>query len=258
MAPAYAQPGGGKTTETTPKPPAKTTTNTSTKPATTSPKVTTTPKTGTSRGQAASIEGNGGPAETTLALQKSSSPKTDRRLPGEIRYADGRTGTLTGTMAGKRLQNTWTNSAGERERLAGAELEQLSRRSVEQSKSARWLVDDDADRRQMVFVAAAAIAFAPSPTTRAARSLSVTEDGTRNDGRLDGPWLYLDSGDGMTIKGEMDFHCQPHELVERILLELVRAELTGTHASGVLPQDKQARRDVRTHEDSRHRWRHRS
>jgi len=34
-------------------------------------------------------------------------------VSGVIRYADGRTGTVNGTMAGNRLQHTWTNSSGD-------------------------------------------------------------------------------------------------------------------------------------------------
>ena len=34
--------------------------------------------------------------------------------------------------------------------------------------------------------------------------LMITEDGSRDGGYLEGPWIYLES-DGMRIKGEMDF-----------------------------------------------------
>jgi hypothetical protein len=33
----------------------------------------------------------------------------------------------------------------------------------------------------------------------------VTEDGTRNGGRLEGPWIFMTSDDGVTIKGDTDF-----------------------------------------------------
>ena len=92
-APAYAQPGGGKTAETTPKPPAKTTTNPSTKPATTSPKVTTSPKTGTARAQAASIEGKWWTSGNDFGASEMVFTQSGSSVTGEIHYADGRTGT---------------------------------------------------------------------------------------------------------------------------------------------------------------------
>ena len=33
----------------------------------------------------------------------------------------------------------------------------------------------------------------------------ITEDGTRNGGRLEGPWIFMTSDDGVTIKGDFDF-----------------------------------------------------
>jgi len=206
VAPAYAQPGGGKTTETTPKPPpppAKTTT--STKPATTSPKVTTTPKTGTSRGQAASIEGKWWTSGNDFGASEIIFTQNGSMVTGEIHYADGRTGTLTGTMVGKRLQNSWTNSAGE----SGSGWLELSWNNF---LGGPWKNQKVRDGSWTMMRIEGKWCFGGSrerirTVTHNARGevLSVTEDGTRSDGRLDGPWMYLDSGDGMTIKGEMDF-----------------------------------------------------
>ncbi|HKO35087.1 MAG TPA: hypothetical protein VJV21_01325 [Pyrinomonadaceae bacterium] len=33
----------------------------------------------------------------------------------------------------------------------------------------------------------------------------IAEDGTRSTGQLQGPWIYLTSDDGITIKGDTDF-----------------------------------------------------
>lgn len=203
---ALAQPGGGKTTETPPKPPAPPakTTTTNTKTPATSPKVTS-PKTATSRGQAASIEGkwwtsgNDFGASEVLFIQNGST------VSGEIHYADGRTGTINGTMVGKRLQNTWTNSAGE----SGSGWLELSWNNF---LGGPWRNQKVRDGSWTMMRVEGKWCFGGSrerirTVTHNARGevLSVTEDGTRNDGRLDGPWLYLDSGDGTTIKGEMDF-----------------------------------------------------
>jgi len=208
VAPAFAQPGGGKTSETTPKPPtpAKTTTTTSTKPATTSPKVTsTTSKTGTSRVQAASIEGKWWTSGNDFGASEVVFTQNGSQVTGEIHYADGRTGTLNGTMVGKRLQNTWTNSAGE----SGSGWLELSWNNF---LGGPWHNQKVRDGSWTMMRIEGKWCFGGSrerirTVTHNARGevLSVTEDGTRNDGRLDGPWMYLDSGDGMTIKGEMDF-----------------------------------------------------
>lgn len=206
MTPAFAQPGGGKTTETTPKaPPAKTTTTTSTKPATTAPKVTTSPKTGTSRGQAASIEGKWWTSGNDFGASEVIFTQNGSTVNGEIHYADGRTGTLTGTMAGKRLQNSWTNSAGE----SGSGWLELSWNNF---LGGPWKNQKVRDGSWTMMRIEGKWCFGGSrerirTVTHNARGevLSVSEDGTRSDGRLDGPWMYLDSGDGMTIKGEMDF-----------------------------------------------------
>src|SRR5437588_339132 len=39
--------------------------------------------------------------------------QTGNNVTGTITYSDGRTGNLSGTLAGKRLNYTWSNSAGD-------------------------------------------------------------------------------------------------------------------------------------------------
>jgi hypothetical protein len=126
------------------------------------------------------------------------------QVSGIIRYADGRTGTVTGTMVGKRLQHTWMNSTGD----GGTGWLELSwnnflggpwrNKSVRDGSwtlmrvEGKWCFGGSRQRIRTV--------------THNARGelFMVAEDGSRDGGYLDGPWIYLES-DGMRIKGEMDF-----------------------------------------------------
>ena len=203
---ASAQPGGGKTSETTPKPPAKTTTTGTTKPATTTPKVTTGAKTGSAtRGPAATIDGKWWTSGNDFGASEVIFSQNGSAVSGEIHYADGRTGTINGTMVGKRLQHSWTNSSGE----SGSGWLELSWNNF---LGGPWHNQKVRDGSWTLMRIAGKWCFGGSrermrTVTHNARGdiLSVSEDGTRSDGRLDGPWMYLDSGDGMTIKGDMDF-----------------------------------------------------
>ena len=126
-------------------------------------------------------------------------------VTGEIHYSDGRTGTLTGTMVGKRLQHTWSNSAGE---TGGGWLEL----SWNNFLGGSWHSQTVRDGSWTLMRVEGKWCFGGSRTrirtvTHNARGemLAITEDGARDTGRIEGPWVYLTSDDGMTIKGEMDF-----------------------------------------------------
>ena len=201
---ASAQPGGGKTSDTKPKPPAKTTTTTTTKPATTPPKAATNPKAGSNRGAAATIDGKWWTSGNDFGASEVSFTQSGSNVSGQIHYADGRTGTLNGTMVGKRLQHSWTNSAGE----SGSGWLELSWNNF---LGGPWHNQRVRDGSWTLMRIEGKWCFGGSrerirTVTHDARGevLSTSEDGTRTGGRLDGPWLYLES-DGMTIKGEMDF-----------------------------------------------------
>jgi hypothetical protein len=123
---------------------------------------------------------------------------------GVITYADGRTGTVKGTMAGKRLQMTWTNSSGE----VGSGWLELSwnnflggpwRSATVRDGSwtlmrveGKWCFGGSRNRMRTV-------------THNARGAVSVVDEyGDTTGGDLEGPWLFLES-DGMRIKGESDF-----------------------------------------------------
>lgn len=126
------------------------------------------------------------------------------QVSGVIRYADGRTGTVAGTMAGKRLQHTWSNSSGE----AGAGWLELSWNNF---LGGPWRNQRVRDGSWTLSRIAGKWCFGGSrnrirTVTHNARGevLIVTEDGSRDEGRLEGPLFFLDSDFG-SIQGTMNF-----------------------------------------------------
>lgn len=130
--------------------------------------------------------------------------QSGNEVNGVIRYADGRTGSIAGRMVGKRLQHTWSNSSGE----GGSGWLELSwsnflggpwrnQRVHDGSWTLRriegkWCFGGSRNRIRTV--------------THDAKGslLMVTEDGTHESGRLEGPWLFL-HGDFGDIRGETDY-----------------------------------------------------
>ena len=198
---ATAQPTGGKTSDTA-SPPAKTSTK-KTAPAKTAPKTTPSTKTA-STGSPASLNGKWWTAGNGFGDSEVVFTQNGSGVSGVIRYADGRTGTVNGTMVGHRLQHTWANSSGE----GGSGWLELSwnnflggpwhNQKIRDGSWAlmriegKWCFGGSRDRIRTV------------THNNRGEVLSITEDGTQDTGRLDGPWIYLES-DAMTIKGEMDF-----------------------------------------------------
>ncbi len=200
---AFAQTGGGTLVDpppsrkpvpkpaTTAKPPAKTTratSNTATKSRAKGPLDRIDGKWWT--------VGNGfGDSELVLTQQGAS-------ISGELRYADGRTGTLTGTLVGKRLQHTWQNSNGD----GGAGWLELSWANFlggpwrnERVKDGSWALRRiegkwclGGDRQRVRTVT----------HNERGQLHMITEDGTQEQGRLEGSSIFLDS-DQMTIEGTM-------------------------------------------------------
>src|ERR1051325_6117131 len=201
---ASAQQGGGKATD----PAATPATKTSTKPAssaTTAPKSKPT-RSAATRGPAASIDGKWWTSGNDFGDSEVVFTQSGSAVTGEIHYSDGRTGTITGTMVGKRLQHTWSNSAGQ----TGSGWLELSWNNF---LGGSWHNQTVKNGSWTLMRVEGKWCFGGSRTrirtvTHNARGemMTITEDGTRDTGRIEGPWVYLTSDDGITIKGEMDFH----------------------------------------------------
>lgn len=196
---AIAQPAGGKTT-------GGATTNAPSKPKTptTKPASSSSRPTKPTNSTPASIDGkwwtsgNGFGDSEVVFTQNGSS------VSGVIRYADGRTGAVNGTMVGKRLQMSWSNSSGD----GGTGWLELSWNNF---LGGPWRNQTVRDGSWTLMRVEGLWCFGGSRSrirtvTHNARGdlLMVTEDGSRDGGHMEGPWLFLES-DGMTIKGDMDF-----------------------------------------------------
>src|SRR5262245_29545178 len=112
---AFAQPAGGKTdTESKPKPtskaPAKSGGGTSAKPP--RPPATSSRTSGQGNASPASIDGKWWTSGNDFGASEVIFTQNGLRVTGEIHYSDGGTGTVTGTVVGKRLQFTFSDSSG--------------------------------------------------------------------------------------------------------------------------------------------------
>ena len=198
-----AQPAGGKTTTTEPK--SKTNSSTS------KPKMTKPAKPATSSGKRANTapaiidgkwwtSGNDFGASEVVFTQAGGGSVT-----GIISYSDGRTAYLAGTIVGKRLQFTFGDGKG-REGSGWLEL------SWNNFLGGPWRDQRVRDGSWTLMRVEGNWCFGGSRnrirnvTHNVRGDLFVTtEDGTRNGGRLEGPWIFMTSDDGVTIKGDFDF-----------------------------------------------------
>jgi hypothetical protein len=200
-----AQPVGGNTTDAAAKPATKTSTKPPTSTPTAPPKTRTSTRTASARGPAATIDGKWWTSGNDFGDSEVVFTQNGSNVSGEIHYADGRTGTLTGTMVGKRLQHSWSNSSGQ----SGSGWLELSWNNF---LGGPWHNQTVRDGSWTLMRVEGKWCFGGSrnrirTVTHNARGelLTITEDGTRDTGRMEGPWIYLTSDDGMTIKGDMDF-----------------------------------------------------
>lgn len=195
-----AQPAGGKTTtpETKPKTNSSSITPKPTKPATPSSSIR--PNTAP-----ASIDGKWWTSGNDFGASEVVFTQSGASVTGTIQYSDGATGTVTGTMVGKRLQFTfadangrtgsgwlelsWNNFLGGPWRNARVRDGSWTLMRVE----GKWCFGGSRNR------------IRTATHNAGGDLLVVTEDGTRNGGRLEGPWIFMTSDDGVTIKGDFDF-----------------------------------------------------
>ena len=197
-----AQPAGGKTT--TPETKSNTNSSTSkrkaTKPAT--PASSSSKRTNSAT---ANIDGKWWTSGNDFGASEVVFTQSGASVTGTIQYSDGATGTVNGTMVGKRLQFTfadangrtgsgwlelsWNNFLGGPWRNARVRDGSWTLMRVE----GKWCFGGSRNRIRTVSHEADG------------GLLVITEDGTRNGGHLEGPWIYMTSDDGVTIKGDFDF-----------------------------------------------------
>jgi hypothetical protein len=136
-----------------------------------------------------------GPSEVELT-------QNGPNISGVIRWADGRKGTINGTLVGKRLHHTWSDSTGN----GGSGWLELSwanflggpwhNQSVKDGSwtlnriEGQWCFGGERSRTRRV-------------THDSQGRLTIrNEDGSGVDGHMEGPYLFLDL-DGQSIKGNM-------------------------------------------------------
>jgi hypothetical protein len=204
---AFAQPAGGKTTDTESKPkptskaPAKTggTAAKSPRPPTSSSRPTS-----QANSSPASIDGKWWTSGNDFGESEVIFTQNGLSVSGEIHYSNGGTGTLTGTISGKRLQFTFSDSSG---RTGAGWLEQSwnlflggpwHNSQVRNGSwtlmrvEGKWCFGGNRNRIRTV--------------THNARGAfrTIDEYNEPGGGHLEGPYIFLEDED-VSLKGDFDF-----------------------------------------------------
>ena len=200
----FAQPAGGKTTTTETKP--KTTSSTATKP--TKPTKPATPASSSSKRTntaPGNIDGKWWTSGNDFGASEVVFTQIGANVTGVIRYSDGGTGTVSGTMVNKRLQFTFADANGR----TGSGWLELSWNNF---LGGPWRNAQVRDGSWTMMRIEGNWCFGGSRSRirtvkhdQRGEMFVVAEDGTQSTGRLEGPWIYLTSDDGITIKGDTDF-----------------------------------------------------
>ena len=202
-----AQPAGGKTTTPETKPKTNSNSSTRTAPAKTTKPATPSASSSSKRTNTApaSIEGKWWTSGNDFGASEVVFTQSGASVTGTIQYSDGATGTVNGTMVGKRLQFTFADANG---RIGSGWLEL----SWNNFLGGPWRNQTVRDGSWTLMRVEGKWCFGGSrnrirTATHNARGdlFVITEDGTRNGGRLEGPWIFMTSDDGVTIKGDFDF-----------------------------------------------------
>jgi hypothetical protein len=123
-------------------------------------------------------------------------------ISGVIRWADGRNGTINGTLVGKRLHHTWSDTTGN----GGSGWLELSWTNFlggpwhnQRVKDGSWTLN----RIEGQWCFGGERSRTRRVTHDAQGRLTIrNEDGSGIDGHMEGPYLFLDL-DGQSIKGDM-------------------------------------------------------
>ena len=201
-----AQPAGGKTTTTETKSNTNSNSSTRTGPAkTTKPAKPATSSSKRTNSAPANIDGKWWTSGNDFGASEVVLTQSGASVNGVIRYSDGGTGSVSGTMVGKRLQFTFSDSSGR----TGSGWLELSWNNF---LGGPWRNARVRDGSWTLMRVEGQWCFGGSrnrmrTATHNARGdlFVITEDGTRNGGRLEGPWIFMTSDDGVTLKGDFDF-----------------------------------------------------
>jgi len=203
---AFAQPAGGSTNSAKPSKPAPKPSSSS-KPPARAPSTRTTPSsrpTNQTNSSPASISGKWWTSGNDFGASEVIFTQDGNRVTGEIHYSDGGTGTVSGTVAGKRLQFTFSDSSG---RSGSGWLEQSWNLFLGgpwhnaqvrngswtlQRVEGKWCFGGSRSRIRTV--------------THNARGefTTIDEYNEPGGGHLDGPYIFLEDEDER-LKGDFDF-----------------------------------------------------
>jgi hypothetical protein len=198
------QPAGGGTTSeaagprksTTPKP--KTATPKSAKSGTKSSPAVARPASGI----AEKIDGKWWTSGNDFGKSAVVFTQAGNDVSGQITYADGRTGSLTGVFVGKRLNYSWTNSAGDH---GTGWLEQSWTNFLGGSWRGQRVTNGSwtMNRIEGNWCFGGLRTRIRRVTHNAQGDLKyATEDGEIGEGHLDGPYTFLED-EGLSVKGTM-------------------------------------------------------
>jgi hypothetical protein len=204
---AFAQPAGGKTSDSaakpkpTSKPPTKSGGGTTAKP----PRPASSSRTSQANASPASIDGKWWTSGNDFGASEVIFTQDGLRVSGEIHYSNGETGTVTGTITGKRLQFTFSDSSG---RTGSGWLEQSwnlflggpwHNAQVRDGSwtlmrvEGKWCFGGNRNRIRTV--------------THNARGAfrTIDEYNEPGGGHLEGPYIFLEDEEMPKLKGDFDF-----------------------------------------------------
>lgn len=188
------QPSGGRTTSEPIKPTrtTKSATSRSTKPKAPA----------ASRSTAERIDGKWWTSGNDFGKSAVVFAQNGNSVTGQITYADGRTGNISGSFVGKRLNFSWSNSAGDR---GTGWLEQSWTNFLggpwrgQRITNGSWTLN----RIEGNWCFGGLRSRMRKVTHNAGGELRyVTEDGEVQGGHLEGPYIILED-EGLSVKGEM-------------------------------------------------------
>jgi hypothetical protein len=202
---AFAQPAGGRTDNPKPKPTSKAPAKsggTSAKPP--RPPASSSRTSSQANAAPASIDGKWWTSGNDFGASEVIFTQNGSRVSGEIHYSDGDTGTVTGTVVGKRMQFTFSDSSG---RSGSGWLEQSWNLFLggpwhnSQVRDGSWTLT----RVEGKWCFGGNRSRVRTVTHNAQGEFrTIDEYNEPGGGHLEGPYIFLEDGDEK-LKGDFDF-----------------------------------------------------